>query len=87
MRRVLPHLRTGFGIMEIVVLLAVASVIAILIAAVLGQSNQLERVRQTWTILENMRLASDNGSNGSFAQDVGRNPNQLSQLERPITTA
>ena len=75
--------------MEIVVLLAVASVIATLTAMVLLQANRLERVQETWTKLERTRLAEFNAAAGggtAFFQDIGRNPQLLSHLVTAIVT-
>jgi type II secretory pathway pseudopilin PulG len=81
--------RFGFGILEIVVLLAVASVIAVLAATVLLQANSLERVQETWTKLERTRLAEFNAAAGggiAFFQDIGRNPQVLSQLVNALVS-
>src|SRR5512140_184696 len=82
-RRLLSPMRSGFGMLEIIILLAVASVVAVLTAAVLAQANQLQRVQETWTILERTRLAEFNSAavaGTAFFQDIGRNPQLLSQL-------
>jgi hypothetical protein len=75
--------------MEIIVLLAVVAVVAALTVPTIMQANRLQRVQQTWEILERTRLAAFNATapNHAFQQEVGRHPGQLSQLVTPITTA
>lgn len=67
-------------------LLGVASIIAVLSAVVLLQSSRLNRVQETWTILERTRLAEFNTTAGAvaFFQDIGKNPQLLSYLVTPI---
>ena len=75
--------------MEIIVLLAVVSVVAALSVPAIMQANRLQRVQQTWEILERTRLAAFNATapNHAFQQEVGRHPGRLSQLVTPITVA
>lgn len=78
--------RRGFGLVEIVVLLAIASVIAVLTVPALVQANRIERVQQTMTILDRTRLALYNPTNNppAFNQTVGDNAGSLSHLVIPI---
>ena len=68
--------------MEIIVLLAIASVVAALTVPAVMQANRLERVRQTWTILERTRLALYNTTAGvaAFRQGVAANAGRVSEL-------
>ena len=82
-----PRRRFGFGMLEIVVLLAVASVVGVLAAAVLVQTSRLDRIQKTWTILDRTRLSEFNAAaiaGQAFFQDIGRNPQLLSQLVTPL---
>ena len=81
--------RLGFGMIEVIVLLAAAAIIAVLTAAALAQTSQLDRIQKTWTILERTRLGEFNvaapaASSVAFFQDVGRNPQLLSHLVKAI---
>lgn len=73
--------------MEIVVLLAVVSIVAVLTLPAIMQANRRERVQQTWEILERTRLGAENATapTHAFHQEVGRNARYLSQLVTPIT--
>jgi hypothetical protein len=79
----------GFGLLEIIVLLGIASVIGVLSAVALEQANQLQRIHETWEILERTRLALVNaaGAPPAFRQTVGANPGELSDLVVSLGTA
>lgn len=82
-RRLRP--RFGFGLVEIVILLAVASLIAVLTIPALVQANRLERLQETATILDRTRLAIyDATGTVAFRQVVGHSPGRLSHLIIPI---
>jgi hypothetical protein len=76
--------------MEIIILLAVLSVVGMLIIKVVSQADRLQNVQQTWTILERTRLALYNVNAATtapaFFQDVAVNAGKLSELTKPIST-
>lgn len=74
-------LRPGFGLVEIVILLAVASVLVALTAPALIQANRLERARETAEILERTRIGLQR-----FRTRVGANPGAISELVINIST-
>jgi hypothetical protein len=85
--------RRGFGMMEIIILLAVLSVVGMLVIKVVSQANRLQNVQETWTILERTRLAMYNVADNpvgtspiAFNQEVGVNLGKISELNIPITT-
>lgn len=78
--------RRGFGLIEIIIMLAVLAVIAAVTVPTMLRANRLQRVQQTWTILERTRLALYDVSAGNvaFRQRVGANAGRLSDLVTPI---
>lgn len=84
--------RVGFGMMEIIIILAVVSVVAILTVSVMAQASRIQNVQETWTILERTRLAIYNAADNpvgtpplAFKQEIGVNLGKLSELNIPIT--
>src|SRR4051812_6444530 len=81
-----PRLRAGFGLVEIIILLAITTVIAVLTVPALVQAGRIDRVQETMIILDRTRLALYNPSNTppAFFQTVGANAGSLSHLVIPI---
>jgi hypothetical protein len=83
-----PSSRCGFGMMEIIVLLGIASVIGVLMAVSVAKANRLQRINETWQILERTRLALFNAATPplAFRQSVNANAGKLSELVTPIVS-
>jgi hypothetical protein len=79
-------LRRGFGPLEIIVLLAVVSVIAMLTLPLISQGARMQRVQQTSLILGDLAISmySPSGNPPGFRHTVGSQVPRLSYLLAPI---
>lgn len=80
--------RAGFGMLEVVILLGIASVVGVLSAMVVVEAGRMRRVQDTALILDRTRLAIFDvaATNKAFRQRVFALPRLLSQLSSPIAT-
>lgn len=89
--RTMRRPRNGFGMLALVMFIGIIATILALTYPTLMRFEQISRVRQTWEILEGVRLATSQVAPAPpatypvFRQRIGTNPGRISQLFGPVT--
>jgi hypothetical protein len=84
--------RDGFGLLAIIMFVAIIATLLALSIPALLRYNQVSRVRRTWQILDQIKMATSQitpapaATYPVFRQRVGNNPGRLSQLVGPINS-
>jgi hypothetical protein len=86
----MPRARNGFGLLAVIMFVGIIVTLLAMSYPALMHADREARVRETWKILENIRLGTSqiapapSATYPVFRQRVGNNPGRISQLWTPI---